>query len=249
MTAENDGRDELGDARVTRAYRELSNECTPPELDRAVLNEAASRVAPDRGGERTRFAPLAFAATLVLGVALLFEIQSETGPATQGTANGIAPPTPDRIDERSVRDVPASSEASRPSSQLNMPASVAAPDESPIAPPKQEGVPERTTRSGEALKTEAEAADHWIESGSDEARQSLQDFTSAVAESAAGLSQVSKRAASEANGDKRCSDEQTTDAAAWWRCVETLRSKGDTVAADQELQRLRERFPDFKPDS
>jgi hypothetical protein len=44
-----------------------------------------------------------------------------------------------------------------------------------------------------------------------------------------------------------CSDEQKTDAKAWWICIETLRESGQIEAAASELENLRKNFPDFAP--
>jgi len=86
--------DDLVDADLAKAWREASHERTPAELDRRVL-QAARRAVPRRRGFLPAgwYRPLAYAATLVLGVALVLDVtnrQPEPGtlPAT------VAKPAP-----------------------------------------------------------------------------------------------------------------------------------------------------------
>jgi hypothetical protein len=44
-----------------------------------------------------------------------------------------------------------------------------------------------------------------------------------------------------------CSNEQKSAVEEWWICIETLRKSGLAAAADLELERLREDFPEFEP--
>jgi hypothetical protein len=44
-----------------------------------------------------------------------------------------------------------------------------------------------------------------------------------------------------------CSDEQKSAVEEWWKCIETLRQSGLAEAADLELERLHEEFPEFEP--
>jgi hypothetical protein len=45
----------------------------------------------------------------------------------------------------------------------------------------------------------------------------------------------------------RCNDEQRSETARWWRCIEELEKRGLTEAAELELQALLEAFPAFAP--
>lgn len=83
MNGHEHNRDEDQDPRVSRAYRAWSGERTPPELDRAILRHAADEAAAPRASRTAWFRPLAFAATLVLGVALIYDMQSQTDPPLQ----------------------------------------------------------------------------------------------------------------------------------------------------------------------
>jgi hypothetical protein len=45
--------------------------------------------------------------------------------------------------------------------------------------------------------------------------------------------------------DQRCSDEQRATVATWWKCIESLESRGASDAAEEELSALFRAFPDF----
>ncbi len=45
--------------------------------------------------------------------------------------------------------------------------------------------------------------------------------------------------------DDYCSDEQRAETATWWLCIEGLEKRGQTQAAERELQALLQIFPDF----
>lgn len=69
------------DDRITRAYRELATERTPVHLDRAVLGRARSAVRPRYSRLRSWTRPLAWAATVMLSVAIVLQIGDVPGPA------------------------------------------------------------------------------------------------------------------------------------------------------------------------
>lgn len=80
MSEHNDRHEVDTDPQVSSAYRRLSDERTPPALDREVLKRAALATKNTRFTQSAWLRPLAFAATLVLGVALLFEMQPSPEP-------------------------------------------------------------------------------------------------------------------------------------------------------------------------
>jgi len=68
------------DDRVTRAYRELATERAPDHLDRAVLGKARAAARPRYSRLRSWTRPLAWAATVVLTVAIVLQIGEVPGP-------------------------------------------------------------------------------------------------------------------------------------------------------------------------
>lgn len=68
------------DDRVTQAYRELATERTPVHLDEAVLGRARSAARPEYSRLRSWTRPLAWAATVMLSVAIVLQVGDVPGP-------------------------------------------------------------------------------------------------------------------------------------------------------------------------
>ena len=68
------------DALVTRTYREIADERAPDHLDRTVLKEAANAARPRYSRLRSWTRPMAWAATVVLSVALVLEVTNAPVP-------------------------------------------------------------------------------------------------------------------------------------------------------------------------
>ena len=65
------------DALVTRTYREAANQSAPEHLNRAILKQAATATRPRYSRLITWTRPMAWAATVVLSVALVLEVTQE----------------------------------------------------------------------------------------------------------------------------------------------------------------------------
>lgn len=184
--------------RLARAYRAVSGERTPVELDRAVLQDA--REALSDGGRATAggwLAPLAVAAALVLGVAVLIEMPASNW--TGDAENELRSP-PSRLEEQASAPKPHDR-----SLQKTGPA---------VANPARQGkvqVPASTDAGNNAFNEHAEAVD----AGADVR-----------------------------NG--HCDKEATSSADAWWSCIEALRDSGEAEAAELELLRLQDRYPESR---
>jgi len=89
-----DRNEQAVDNELAKAWREASDEQTPVELNRRVL-EAARRAIPGRRGFLPRGwqRPLAYAATLVLGVALVLDVVNRQ-PAPGAPPSTLAEPAP-----------------------------------------------------------------------------------------------------------------------------------------------------------
>ena len=89
----NTERDNEADSRIGALYRESDDLRVPDALNRAVLDEARRAVETPRVVMPSWLRPLAFAATLALGVGLLFEMQAVTPLQETGSvqSDGMPP--------------------------------------------------------------------------------------------------------------------------------------------------------------
>lgn len=65
------------DALVSQSYREVTDQCAPEHLNRAILKKAANAARPRYLRLITWTRPMAWAATIVLSVALVLEVTQE----------------------------------------------------------------------------------------------------------------------------------------------------------------------------
>lgn len=153
-----------GGSDISRRYRELGSDDVPPELDRRVLDEARAAVAGGGGGRSRSWlrwsAPIALAASVVLGVTVLIEsgVQNDASFATQQVAADKA-----RVEERRLIEEPKLQEqVAREPQAPAAPVPAAAP---PLALPKVEQArlnkvapPEEITVDAKAVREQSMAA-------------------------------------------------------------------------------------------
>jgi hypothetical protein len=84
MTTERNSPESLADgdtdALVTRTYREVADQCVPERLNRAILKEATNAARPRYSRLITWTRPMAWAATVMLSVALVLEVTQAPTP-------------------------------------------------------------------------------------------------------------------------------------------------------------------------
>lgn len=186
--------------RLGRAWRAVSGERTPAGLDRAVLQDAKEALSD--GGRATAggwLAPLAVAAALVLGVAVLIEMPASNWT---GDADNELRSAPSRLEEPATAPLPDDR-----SLQKTGPA---------VANPARQGkvqTPASTDAGNNVFNEHAEAVDAGVDVR---------------------------------NG--HCDKEDTSTADDWWSCIEALRESGDADAAEAELLRLQDRYPESRRD-
>lgn len=183
--------------RLGRAFRAVSGEQTPAELDRAVLQEA--KAALSDGGRVTAggwLAPLAVAAALVLGVAVLIEMPASNWT---GDANDQPRSSPSRPEEQASAPLPADR-------SLQKAGATAA---NQVRQGKVQSPPP-TDSGNNVLKQHVDAG-------------------------------VEVR-------NSHCDSEDTSSADEWWSCIEALRDSGEVEAAEVELLRLQDRYPESRRD-
>jgi hypothetical protein len=116
------------DERVTQAYRELATERAPDHLDQAVLAKARAAARPQYSRLRSWTRPLAWAATVMLSVAVVLQIDQTPGP--ESISFGDAASQSNK--QASEAEVPATEAVRDASSDMPSPALL---DESPAAAP------------------------------------------------------------------------------------------------------------------
>jgi hypothetical protein len=80
MTEERNQTDARADALVSQAYRDLADERTPEHLDRTILRAAAKAARPRYSRFIAWTRPMAWAATVMLSVALVLEVTNSPSP-------------------------------------------------------------------------------------------------------------------------------------------------------------------------
>jgi len=80
MTEERNQSDARADALVSQAYRDLAGERTPEHLDRTILRAAAKEARPRYSRFIAWTRPMAWAATVMLSVALVLEVANTPSP-------------------------------------------------------------------------------------------------------------------------------------------------------------------------
>ena len=235
--------DELRDPRVSETYRALSNEQTSAALDQKILDLAEAGV-PSRSLRRLlAIKPLAWAATVVLTVALVLHLQEET-------------PRPDALlyeDDVMTEALPPSAEPERAMKRGTrsaiLPASVGRQDEAgdDTAAPATDDTRDADANIGAASPSFAPAA---------EARVKMQAVEEFIAERERSISNLAdkdetaisvKAARSLAAPEPRyCSDAERADASSWYRCILALEEDGRLDEAAAERTKLFSAFPDFE---
>lgn len=238
------------DKGLTRAYRDLATESTPPELDDRVLRMAAREARSRYGIARSWVRPVAWAATIGLSLAIVLEVTQVIPPAAESVpATGIeATPEPLPADESAARQEQAP--AGRQDT-AEIPAAIGATARSAPANPGGGGAEELGARRAlvqdprevqESRSVEADDADAFaakdiriLEEAEMRARQH------AGAPSVAVFSAVPGEAMT-----AHCDETARETAESWYACIEALREADNAEFAAIELDALRQAFPDFE---
>jgi hypothetical protein len=261
------------DALVSRTYHESAAEGAPDHLDRAVLQEAARAARPRYARFRTWTRPLAWAATIILSVALVLEVTKVPAPndvVFDENLRKFDPPAPDpektddvatEIFEESVLPETPSGRASNRAAEAP---SRVAPMKSMSDEAAAEAAPERRQRL-ESLKIKAEAqegaapeltADEFefsdkdiVQRAEDMARMQSEDDREAGLEAvpAAAVSrEVNTLGVSAVTSEVAgCDDAARAAPETWLECIAELEQAGLVDEAAIERESLSEAFPDF----
>lgn len=242
--------EQINDEVVSSAYRQLPAESSPAHLDEAVLRMAADHVQHARYARAITWTrPLAWAATIVLCLAITFQVTRV--------------PDPEAVPAPAVMPAPEAMPAPEETSADVMMDTSAAPASAPVRaalPQKQEAAERRADALGDAAATAGRA---------DTARADDPAAASAVfavptreaellrqAEEMVRLQNGSniepamqERALRGLTSDAAiapCPDEARADPDRWLECIEALEEMGESEAAAIERESLLEVFPDFR---
>ena len=141
------------DPRVTEVYREISNETTPPELDRKILAMAASDRRASYWIPRAWMRPVAWAATIALSLAFVLEMsQVAESPVPQ-----VDPLATEALEERVLSDEDAAKSKDESAVRQRLNKRSDAPATMGVAAPAAASDPPASAKSA-ADRPEAESA-------------------------------------------------------------------------------------------
>ncbi len=231
-----------GDALVSEAYRDLADERTPGHVDRIVLRAAEKEARPRYSRFVAWTRPMAWAATVMLSVALVLEVTDTPNPAAD--VRNDAP-----VDTLKEAEFPVSELVKKRGNDMRQKST---PIEEP--PAEQEIEPqEPAARERAALAADTEEFklkdDNMLQQAEEMAR--LQDgvisrpepAVSAEADYALGRPLASAAAQSVPVPD--CDEEAITTPQTWLECITNLEEAGRDDAAGEQRALLAKAFPDF----
>ena len=258
------------DPLVTRTYRETADELTPEHLDRAILKEAAKAVRPRYSRLIAWTRPMAWAATVMLSVALVLELTKVPTPTAVIFESGADKFELRELESDSMQDAPAELleesvlPAALPGRATNN-AVVAAPDAEAIRPAAKQAGLEKAQRDDmqqdraaeQPMTAPATNVDEFKLKDADLLRRAedkalLQDDQNRRA-AFAGSSEDAVSADSTVHGTAAmaviapyCDEAVTARPETWLECIAELEKAG--LADEALLQRdlFREKFPDFE---
>jgi len=255
------------DTLVTQTYREVADQCAPEHLNRAILKEATNAARPRYSRLIAWTRPMAWAATVMLSVALVLELSKvptpELGTFERDSGNfEVASPktgladdaTTELLEESGSPAMPpgrASNAAAEAPTQIESMKSAArqSPFESGLEKRQRSGlqkvrVEEQNLPAAAASADEFELKDADMRQRADDVAR-IQSGEKEVIDQATPAS-FAVSAALESSAAASCSEEMTAAPATWLECIEDLETAGRAEEANQQRQQLQMSFPDFE---
>ena len=224
--------EQIRDEAVSSTYRQLPAQSSPAHLDDAVLRMAAKHAQHARYARSITWTrPLAWAATIVLCLAITFQVtrfppQDVTPMAdvahapVETAAQPTSPPPRQKLESDESRDAELADAAQTAGREEAKRA------DQPAAASKVFALP---TSEGELLQQAEEIVR--LQNGS--------NIEPAMQEAA-------RRSFASEQVSAPCPDEARADPDSWLKCIEALEEIGASEAAALERESLLEVFPDFK---
>jgi hypothetical protein len=229
------------DAAVCRAYRETATERVPEHLDRAVLEAAAQAARPAYSRLRFWTRPAAWAAVVMLSVALIVEtgqvpLQQTASPTFQEVANDDDSAYQPGTGAAGAEDRAAAEVAER---KAEAPARKSEPAETRQSPP---GAQEMRSRDA-AVAGRAERIATTRQNRDDQPEPS--PAASLPAAPLQASDELANFAKSLEELPPACDEAAKAEPETWLRCIRELEDAGFVDAARDERDQLDEAFPDF----
>lgn len=264
------------DALVTQTYREIADERVPEHLNRAILKEAATAARPRYSRAIAWTRPMAWAATIMLSVALVLEVTRVPGPSpvlfddNAGTleaeqpASGLAGDAPaDALEELVAPAAPPGRSAKRGAMALPQTAASKATAKQAANEPalenrqradlQQDRVAERDPVAPAASAEEFKLKDtDMLRRAGEMARMQEGDNKEEALASAAAHVASTEIAAFNAVASRAvapgCDETASASPETWLECIVALEEAGLADESRRERELLKEAFPDFDPE-
>jgi len=259
------------DPLVTRTYRETADEQTPEHLNRAILKEAEKAARPRYRRFTSWTRPMAWAATVMLSVALVLEVTKTPTPDSVMIDDSMGKFEIQEPDADSSTDAPSealkeSVSPATPPGRLSNTSNVAAPQSAIVQSTAKQAAPEPEKRrrgdvqqnrvADQELAAPAASVEEFklkdvdlLRRAEDMAR--LQDGENKEAplasDSAAAMSaeMAVQGAAAPSVRAVICDETVTASPETWFDCIIALEESGQTDEARLQRERLSKAFPDF----
>lgn len=243
------------DALVAQTYRDAADERAPNHLNRAVLQEAARAARPRYAQLRSWTRPMAWAATVMLSVALVLEVSTVPDPEAVSFGDGAARfevemPETEATDD-GLQDAPAAQAFEE---------AAAVPEKQFTPDPALQKRQRNNLRQGRVEQQKAAApaanvdefklkdadmlrrADDMARMQSGENKEVNLSGDVAADAGTAGLNSFAVTAEAPA-----CDEPATTAPETWVECIAELEAAGRSDEAMQQRELLQQAFPDFDP--
>lgn len=228
---------------VARTYRESADERAPEHLNQAILKEAAKAAKPRYRRSVSWTRPMAWAATVMLSVALVLEVTKVPAPSSVTFDDNA-----DKFEAQELEsDLPAGTpSADAPAAVLEESVVPATPqgrvsNAATAAPPQNAAF--KSTAKLAAPATEVDKRQRANVQQEPVAAEEL--ATPAINAVEFKLKDTDMLRRAEAPG---CDDSVTVSPETWLECIRKLEEAGLADAAQQQRESLREAYPDFNPD-
>lgn len=247
------------DVLVSQAYRDIADEQAPEHLDRTILRAAAKEARPRYSRFIAWTRPMAWAATVMLSVALVLEVTDTPSPgvasfdettSTFDVRSSEADATDDGpVDSLEESVVPASEFTKKQSNDMRQKAAVVAEQE---ISPQQPAARERAEHLPDSAEFKIKNED-MLQQAEELARVQVGEnkqpspavSADAEQEFAAGRSLASTAAFSAPVAE--CDEDAVATPQTWLECIVALEDAGRDAAAREQRAMLAEAFPDFDP--
>lgn len=258
MNEERKQSDASADALVSQAYRDLADERTPEYLDQTILRAAVKEARPRYSRFIAWTRPMAWAATVMLSVAIVLEVADTPSPdvmsfdETIDTLEFQAPETDAKEDgpSDSLAEslVPTSELTKKQSNDMRQKATAIAEQEfalqQPVARERAELLSDSAefkTKNEDMLRQAGEMAR--VRVGNND-QPSPAVSADAEQEFATGRSLASAAAISAPAAD--CDEDAVATPQTWFECIIALEDAGRDDAAREQRAMLAKAFPDFE---